>query len=257
MKKIEILWTGGWDSTFRIVELSRERCEVQPYYIIDNNRISMEHELKAMKTILEVLKSKNQTKAIFNEIIMINKNEIQENKEISNAYKVIASKTHLGAQHDWLARFALHHKNIEIGTEAGTIENSHILQSIHEFGNLIFKDGIGYLDENSSKEGLLVLGNFSFPIIDKTELDMVKLIKEWGYEDVMKNIWFCHAPIRGKCCGMCHPCELKYESNMEFLLPKSAIRNYKIHHFFKKFLKETTTNKMVYLYRKLSKGKEK
>lgn len=255
MKKIEILWTGGWDSTFRIVELSRQECIVQPYYIIDEKRVSIDYELKAMNDILELLNQKKETKAKFNDIIMVNKNDIDENEEVTNAYKKITARTHLGAQHDWLARFALSHKNIELGTEAGDPKTSHILQSIDEFGNLVFKDGIGYLDENSSKEGLLVLGNFSFPIIDKTEVDMVKLIKEWGYEDVMKHIWFCHTPINGKCCGMCHPCELKYESNMEFLLPKSAVRNYKINHFLQKILPEKLTNKLVYLYRKSRRGK--
>ena len=258
MKKIEILWTGGWDSTFRIVELSRQECEVQPYYIIDKDRKSIEYEKKAMNNILKALKKKKETKAKLNDIIMIEKEKIEENKEITEAYKVIASKTHLGSQHDWLARFALSHKNIELGTEDGEIETSHILQSIHEYGNLIFKDGIGYLDENSSKEGLLVLGNFSYPIINKTENDMVKLIKEWKYEDVMKLIWFCHTPINGECCGLCHPCEVKYESNMKFLLTKKAIRNYKIRNGIRKIFGKRISNKIAKIYIKIknSKGKK-
>lgn len=47
---------------------------------------------------------------------------------------------------------------------------------------------------------------------------MLKIIRKWGYEDVMKHIWFCHAPINGKPCGFCHPCEVKMESSMEWLL---------------------------------------
>lgn len=256
MKKIEILWTGGWDSTFRIVELSMKECIVQPYYIIDKNRKSIDYELKAMDEILSLLRKKKQTKAKFNDIIMVKKEDIEENKEVSEAYKKIAEKTRLGSQHDWLARFALSHKNIEIGTEDGDVATVHILQAIHEYGNLVFKDGIGYLDENSTKEGLLVLGNFSFPIINKTERDMIKLIKKWKYEDVMKKIWFCHTPINGECCGLCHPCEVKYESDMKFLLTKRAIRNYKIQKIMKKIFKEKITNKATYIYRKLKRGKE-
>lgn len=33
-----VLWTSGWDSTFRIIQLIKEGREVQPYYIIDVNR---------------------------------------------------------------------------------------------------------------------------------------------------------------------------------------------------------------------------
>ena len=32
MKHINVLWTGGLDSTFRILELSKADVEVQPYY---------------------------------------------------------------------------------------------------------------------------------------------------------------------------------------------------------------------------------
>ncbi len=256
MKKIEILWTGGWDSTFRIAELSRQECIIQPYYILDNNRKSIEYEKKAMNNILMALKQKKETKAKFNDIIILNKDDIPDNKEVTDAYKVIAEKTHLGAQHDWLARFALNHKNIELGTEDGEIENSHILQAINEYGKLVFKDGIGYLDQKkSTKEGVLVLGNFSFPIINKTEIDMVNIIKEWGYEDVMKHIWFCHTPINGECCGVCHPCELKYESNMQFLLTKRAIRNYKLKKIAKMILGNKITNKIIYVYRQLKNKK--
>ena len=32
-----LLWTGGWDSTFRLLSLLlREQREVQPYYILDS-----------------------------------------------------------------------------------------------------------------------------------------------------------------------------------------------------------------------------
>lgn len=258
MKKIEILWTGGWDSTFRIVELSMQKCVVEPYYIVDENRKSTDYELRAMENVLEALRKKKKTKAKFNDIVMVNKNDIPENKDITDAYKLIADKTNLGSQHDWLARFALEHPNIEIGTEAGEIATSHILQAIDEYGKLVFKNGIGYLDKKmSSKEGLLVLGNFSFPIIDKTEIDMVNLIKKWGYEDVMKYIWFCHFPINDECCGLCHPCEVKIESHMEFLMTKKALRNYKIQKLLKKVFKEKITRKIVYIYRKTIKVRDK
>ncbi len=42
----------------------------------------------------------------------------------------------------------------------------------------------------------------------------------------MKNIWFCHTPFYGKPCGICHPCEVKIESGMEHLLPKTSLRRY-------------------------------
>lgn len=49
---VNILWTGGWDSTFRVVELSRmEGITIQPVYVIDPNRKSVPYELRAMDNI--------------------------------------------------------------------------------------------------------------------------------------------------------------------------------------------------------------
>ena len=47
-----ILWTGGWDSTFRLVELSFEDVNVFPIYVVDHKRQSKDLELAAMKTSL-------------------------------------------------------------------------------------------------------------------------------------------------------------------------------------------------------------
>lgn len=97
----------------------------------------------------------------------------------------------------------------------------------------------------SSNEGLLVFGNFSFPIIDKYETDMLCNIKEWGYEDVRKEIWFCHRPIHGTPCGLCHPCDVKMESEMEFLLPEAARKRYLLHKKFQRIFRDRITEKFI------------
>ena len=232
MKSIKVFWTGGWDSTFRIVELSRCNVEIEPIYVIDPNRKSVKYELSAMNNIINALKKKSDTLAIFKDIKIIKLEDIVPDEEISNAYKIINKETGLGSQHEWLAWLGKTIPNIEMGTEAGSPDTSHIIHAIQKYGVLKYKDDIGYLDKNeSTKEGLLVLGWFRFPIIKKTEVDMLKIIKEIGYEDVMKFIWFCHTPINNKPCGVCHPCHVKMESNMEWLLPKKSQRRYKIHMF--------------------------
>ena len=55
---------------------------------------------------------------------------------------------------------------------------------------------------------------------------MIKLVKEWNVEEIMKEIWFCHNPIKEKPCGFCRPCEQKMECNMEFLLPEKSQKRY-------------------------------
>lgn len=53
IKKVNILWTGGLDSSCRIIELSRMNVEIQPYYIWDTTRDSIKQEIRAMKRITQ------------------------------------------------------------------------------------------------------------------------------------------------------------------------------------------------------------
>jgi len=231
-KSVSLLWTGGWDSTFRLVELSFEDLDIYPVYVIDPNRKSNVREQQQMQIIVEALKNKPLTKARIHDVEKIEMSAIAQDPEITEAYRVIHEKTHLGAQHEWLAWLGKTHPDLELGTEAGNPETSHIIHAIELFGELVVDNNVGVLDpERSSKEGMLVLGWFRFPLITRTENDMLQLIKQWGYEDIMQNIWFCHRPIDGQPCGLCHPCEVKMESKMEFLLPPKAQKRYKVYRF--------------------------
>lgn len=231
-KKVSLLWTGGWDSTFRLVELSFADVEIFPVYVIDPNRQSKERELTHMQMIVEALRKKPLTKATIFDIEKIRREDIPEDPEITEAYHKINGKTNLGSQHEWLARLGKMRPGMEMGTEAGSPETSHIIHAISEYGLLVMDGETGHLDpERSTREGMLVLGWFRFPIISRTEQDMLRAVREWGYEDVMEKIWFCHAPIHGKPCGMCHPCEVKMESDMAFLLPEKARKRYRAYRF--------------------------
>ena len=234
-----ILWTGGWDSTYRIIELSRKNITIVPIYIIGDNRTSEQYEKQAIERITSLLRQHPATKAVIKPVHYVEKKEIPTNEAISEAYKRIEKTTHLGKQHDWLARYAFYHPGLEIGTEAGEPETSHIIDAIQQYGVIKKERDTYVLDkEKSSDDGLLVLGNFEFPIIDKYETDMLRNINNWGYQDVMKEIWFCHEPIGGKPCGFCHPCVVKMESSMEYLLPTQARRRYAVWKMIAKIFSE-------------------
>ena len=222
MKIVKLLWTGGWDSTYRLIELSRTVCKVQPIYVYGDGRPSEKYEIRAMTKILSELKNRSETIAELLSIQLIDKITIPLNEEVTNAYDLIHKETNLGSQHEWLARLAFVDPGLEIGTESAPLEISRVLTAIDKFGRLTRTDDGFVLDhENSSKELMLVLGNFKFPIIDKSGHDMYANIRSWKYEDIMEKIWFCHTPIFGKPCGFCHPCELKIETGMQFLFVNS------------------------------------
>lgn len=226
---VYILWTGGWDSSYRMVELARKNVIVQPLYVYGDGRVSEQYEIRAMHLILKKLKSKKETRAELKPVRFTSKHEILPNKEITFAYNSIAKETGLGSQHEWLARLAYMYPGLELGTESAPLELSRILTAINNYGDLKYdQETATYIldKDKSSNELSLVLGNFRYPIIKKTGSDMLKQIIEWNYEDVMENVWVCHTPIFGKPCGTCHPCELKIETGMGFLMSHGSLKRY-------------------------------
>lgn len=54
-KPIEIFWIGGWDSTYRVVDLGRQNRIVSPVYVIDRNRPSWEKEIETIENLKDIL----------------------------------------------------------------------------------------------------------------------------------------------------------------------------------------------------------
>lgn len=66
MNTYEIFWTGGFDSSFRVTQLSRLPIKIQPVYcagVAADIRKSEFYELRAIKQITNLLKAKKETKA--------------------------------------------------------------------------------------------------------------------------------------------------------------------------------------------------
>lgn len=223
-----VLWTGGWDSTYRLVELSRMDVTVQPIYVCDSQRSSMEIERQAMEKILSALRAHPDTRARLLPVQYVPLDAIPENPEITQAYQRLKHLTGLGDQYEWLARMAWSQPGLELGLEDAPQGGGS--RSILEYGRIETQNGMAVLDTaHSTPECAAVFGNFRFPIFSTSEQDMLANVRQWGYEDVMALIWFCHNPLRGEPCGMCHPCRLKIESDMEQLLPPAARRRYRVY----------------------------
>ncbi len=249
---VNILWTGGWDSTYRIVELSRQNVTIQPIYCCDPGRKSTQKEMDTMEAIRNALINKEGTIATFLPIISVNIDSIPINEKITNAYKEICKKVKLGSQYEWLAGLSQIYPNLELGLEkpyGDDFSSGNV--AISTFGKFKLENGIKVIDcDNSSEECKIIFSRFKFPIVDLTELEMAENIKKWGYEDIMKMIWFCHTPIKGKPCGVCRPCQQKMDNGMNFLINKKGQKRYKIYKFIKRCFGEKIGNKSTIILRK-------
>ena len=100
---IRILWTGGWDSTYRIIQLSRRGgVTLQPIYVEDKGRGSVAYELKAIEELSSLISQRESVTIL--PLIIVDKDKIPENPEITEAYLLFKKEADMGSQHDWLAR---------------------------------------------------------------------------------------------------------------------------------------------------------
>lgn len=54
-----LFWTGGWDSTFRLLQLAEMGVEVNPVYIRDSKRKSSPVEIERMNEIASEVNTRN------------------------------------------------------------------------------------------------------------------------------------------------------------------------------------------------------
>lgn len=243
-KTVNIFWTGGWDSTYRVVELSFQDIIIQPVYCLFSQRRSTSLELQRMNEIVKILQNKPATKAQFLPIKIINVDTLPKDESFLNARAELNKKNtagSIGSQYVFLAQVAQQFPGIELGLEKPNGEFGGGTSTINSFGKLIQHNGTFALDKaHTTGACYKIFGNMTFPIFHKTEVQTLQNIRDWGYEDVMKHIWFCHTPLKEKGqwqpCGICRPCQQKMECNMEFLLPAKAQKRYPRWKFLSKYI---------------------
>ncbi len=210
-EQIHLLWTGGWDSTYRLLYLLRKGKQVQPHYIIDPARPSSGHELRAMEAISEEIhKQPGQLPGTLLPAEMSEKAPAVQNREVHDAYNAIVKKMYIGDQYMWLADYC-ETRGIE-GMEIGVEENPVILKAVNS---------VGYPFDR-------IFGKFSFPILSTSKLQMKEWAEATGTLPILELSWFCHRPTaNAEPCGTCHPCEVTMKGGMGYRLPlRSRIRHH-------------------------------
>ncbi len=230
---VNLLWTGGWDSTFRILQLSTKDVIVQPHYLVDANRKSQKFELETIKSITEDIRNLSSTRCIIRDLKLVNVSDINNDSNITRAYKNISENHRLGIQYEWLARYSKKFNNLEIGDENGRAADSILLSAIKANGAIkkIVDDKKGeyyVVDQSVSSDDIIkVFGNYHYPILYYNKLEMKKEAEEMGFIEIMNKTWFCHTPIDSEPCGRCVACAGTIKKGLEYRLSKAALVRYK------------------------------
>lgn len=226
MKRVNILWTGGFDSTFRISELSRCDIEIQPYYICNPARKSLKNELRAIDEMTEMFKDLEQTKAKFLPLKPIPRELCNDDPGMRQAYKNIIKTVFIGDQYVYLCGFSRQHPGIELSV------HDNVIDILKTYGDLIkiHDEDIGdyyVVDQSKTPEDLVtIFKDFSFPLVHHTKKGMMEEYKKYGLTEIMKKTWFCHSPIDDKPCGECNPCKYTIQEGLRGRFDRRAMFRY-------------------------------
>ncbi|WP_158596349.1 7-cyano-7-deazaguanine synthase [Prosthecochloris sp. ZM_2] len=229
-KEVHLLWSGGWDSTFRLCDLLLvHNAVVQPHYIIDHTRKSLAHELRAVWRIRRALESRlPEFRQRLKPIHTVWMFDVPPDASVSENYQALTKRfDKFGPQYEWILRFAKHFglENLELSVESNTFqENGLIWQMLRSM--LVEQNGAFVVRPDPPDPDFEFFRPFSFPLIDVTKLQMMAYARDHGFYDIMENTWFCHSPRKGRPCGVCPPCRNALAEGMSHRVPVSGkLRN--------------------------------
>ena len=203
--KTHVFWTGGWDSTFRVVQLLMTTDEVvQPHFIIRDEG-STGIEINAMNHIRRLI-SREYTSVfprllptIYTNALLVEKdgniqNQIEEfkrnNKIIDPQYVLMAN---------YCKQFSI--EEIELGVETNPGE------IIEEWRDTFLPDSPAFK-------------SFTYPISNLKKVDMLEIAKKNDWLKILSLTSFCRKPIiKVVPCGVCGPCVDAVVYGMGFRLP--------------------------------------
>ena len=222
---VNLLWTGGWDSTFRLLQLLLVfESRVQPYYLINQTRPSANMEIKTMKTIEEQLFAKYpKTKELLLPTQFKEVSDIKPGPELTKAFTNIRSHQFMGSQYKWLAGFCVETGLEEIELSIHKDDKAHAV--LKPFVKWVHTKSGKYCEVDKAFHGsdeFKLFRFFKFPLFDLSKLDMQAVARNKGFEDLLNLTWFCHKPRAGQPCGVCNPCIYTVQEGLVDRIPLSS-----------------------------------
>lgn len=213
---IPVLWTGGWDSTFRVLQLVlTETRVVQPWYVVEGERRASSAERKAMQSIRDRLRALNaEAAARLRATIEVRLDEIPPDARLFAHYEACLQHGFIGGQYEWLARLCSERRipSMELAVHRDDKARELLAELIDSTRT--------QLDPRFAGDPRYELFRcFRFPLFDMTKHQMRSAAREAGFEALMNLTWFCHQPRNGEPCGVCNPCIYTIEEGLGDRIP--------------------------------------
>lgn len=204
---IYIFWSGGYDSTFRVLQILFETDElIQPIYIADptsdgpHSRENRADELLAMRRVVYNVCADHPDMAprIMRLFIVTN---VELNREVRSGMYKLYKLGHFSrpvSQYSAMSQVSIS-ANLPIEECAERGDNTII-------GKLVESKLDGNNAVNPVYKELAIFRNLRFPIINLTKKDMLARATERGYAKYLYLSVSCWYPVNGVACMRCEMC---------------------------------------------------
>ncbi|MFB6318229.1 hypothetical protein [Saccharicrinis sp. FJH54] len=224
--------------------------QVQPYYLIDEKRLSLRNELLAQKDIKKEIFFKF---PFTRELILPTKfysvSDLKDDAIINKNYNILNNNVGFGIQYQWLATFCKKNKLYDLELSFEKAENGKKGNFLRPYMSSCIKNNsetFRILDNDVNSAVNQLFKYYYWPLWNITRQDMIVIANDFSFTKIMDLTWFCHTPIKGKPCGTCNPCKDVVDYGMDYRLNKKAklryhVRNLKprsLVHFIKKYVNE-------------------
>lgn len=201
-----VLWTGGWDSTYRVLELLLcEQRAVEPHYLINPQRRSHAYEVRAMEHIRQQLTLRNpEAAARLGPLQGTRVTDLPADELYRQRLQAIRRLEPLGPQYEWLARYR---RSAGLASLELCIHRDDRAHHVLEGHVAPAPQGGWMLRPDLNETALGLFAGFVFPVFGLTKLEMAERANSAGFADLLELSWFCHDPTpEGKPCGVCPGC---------------------------------------------------
>ena len=207
-----VLWTGGWDSTFRVVDLLLTHGRaVQPWYVVDPSRRTTGREQAAMAEIATWIGRRDpRAGAHLAPVRVLSVADIRVDPVVREAATLIRQRVRLPEQYVWLAELTRMQglPALEVGIEHRA-ETPALAEAAVIREDAPAPEDWWVVTADGSPPGTHTLyGLFRLPILEYDKADLGRQAAERGFSEALELTWFCRWPtVFGNPCGFCVPCQ--------------------------------------------------
>ncbi len=199
-----LFWTGGLDSTFRLVQLLYTTTQiVQPHYLLRREE-STGKEIDTMIKIRRALvKQSPEMKDRILPTVYTNEYLIPEAEDLKKEIVSLRESGKVAEQYEAMAYYCK-----ALGVDSIEVALTNITGEKDSFEHFRQADAFRF---------------FTYPTIELSKKDMYEVARKEKWEEILNMTTFCRRPRqKSKACGVCGPCVDAVMSGMGHRIPPGA-----------------------------------